>query len=98
MEEEETIVLKPVSKKVGAIIKRYEKDFWSKEGRNKTDEANQQYWYQIQYYVNKIEKHKLLTFENGVGLQLLNLYLVHELPKYGVSNYLKLMEKLWQRY
>jgi len=63
-EEEETIVLKPVSKKVGDIIKRYEKDFWSKEGRNKTDEANQQYWYQIQHYVNKIEKHKLLSVEN----------------------------------
>ena len=36
----------------------------SKEGKNKTNDANQQYWYQIQHYFNKIGNHKLLTTEN----------------------------------
>ena len=41
-EEEEVIELKPASKKVGDILNRYEKNFWSQEGKDKTDELNQQ--------------------------------------------------------
>ena len=63
-EEEEVIELKPASRKVGDILKRYEKYFWSQEGKDKTNESNQQYWYQIQLYINKLEKHQIFNTEN----------------------------------
>ncbi len=63
-EEEEVIELKPASRKVGDILKRYEKYFWSQEGKDKTNESNQQYWYQIQHYINKLEKHQIFNTEN----------------------------------
>ena len=63
-EEEEVIELKPASRKVGDILNRYEKYFWSQEGKDKTDESNQQYWYQIQHYINKLEKHQIFNSEN----------------------------------
>ena len=63
-EEEEVIELKPASKKVGDILNRYEKNFWSQEGKDKTDESNQQYWYQIQHYINKLDKHKIFNTDN----------------------------------
>ena len=59
--EEEIIELKPASKKVGDILNKYEKNFWSQEGKDKTDESNQQYWYQIQHYINKLDKHKIFN-------------------------------------
>ena len=60
-EEEEVIELKPASRKVGDILKRYEKYFWSQEGKDKTSEG---YWYQIQHYINKLEKHQIFNTEN----------------------------------
>ena len=60
-EEEEVIELKPTSKKVGDILKRYEKYFWSQEDKDKTSEG---YWYQIQHYINKLEKHQIFNTEN----------------------------------
>ncbi len=59
-EEEEVIELKPTSKKVGDILKRYEKYFWSQEDKDKTSEG---YWYQIQHYINKLEKHQIFNTE-----------------------------------
>ena len=60
-EEEEVIELKPASRKVGDILKRYEKYFWSQEDKDKTSEG---YWYQIQHYINKLEKHQIFNTEN----------------------------------
>ena len=63
-DEEESILLKPVSRKVGDILRRYEKYFWSQEKKSKTNSSNMNYWKQIEHYINKMEKHKILTYEN----------------------------------
>ena len=62
--EEESILLKPVSRKIGDILRRYEKYFWSQEKKSKTNSSNMNYWKQIEHYINKMEKHKILTYEN----------------------------------
>lgn len=63
-DEEESILLKPVSRKIGDILRRYEKYFWSQEKKSKTNSSNMNYWKQIEHYINKMEKHKILTYEN----------------------------------
>jgi len=63
-DEEESILLKPVSRKIGDILRRYEKYFWSQEKKSKTNSSNMNYWKQIEHYINKMEKHKILTYAN----------------------------------
>ena len=63
-DEEESILLKPVSRKIGDILRRYEEYFWSQEKKSKTNSSNMNYWKQIEHYINKMEKHKILTYEN----------------------------------
>ena len=67
-DEEESILLKPVSRKIGDILRRYEKYFWSQEKKSKTNSSNMNYWKQIEHYINKMEKHKILTYENILEL------------------------------
>ena len=67
-EEEETIELIQESRKVGDIIKRFEKDFWSAEDKDKNNNQNMAGWKQIEGYLLQMEKHKILNYENIVEL------------------------------
>ena len=67
-EEEENIVLKPASRKVGDIIKRFEIDYWNQENKDKNNKSNVSGWKQIEIYLNKMERHKILTTENIIEL------------------------------
>ena len=67
-EEEENIVLKPASRKVGDIIKRFEIDYWNKENKDKNNKSNVSGWKQIEIYLNKMDRHKILTTENIIEL------------------------------
>ena len=67
-EEEEVIELRPASKKVGDLIKRYEIDYWNKENKDKNNKSNVSGWKQIEIYLNKMDRHKILTTENIIEL------------------------------
>ena len=67
-EEEEVIELKPASKKVGDLIKRYEIYHWNKENKDKNNKSNLSGWKQIEIYLNKMDRHKILTTENIIEL------------------------------
>ena len=65
---EEPVELVKESRKVGDIIKRFEKDFWSAEDKDKNNNQNMAGWKQIEGYLLKMEKHKILNYENIVEL------------------------------
>ena len=67
-EEEETVELIKESRKVGDIIKRFEKDFWSAEDKDRNNNQNMAGWKQIEGYLLQMEKHKILNYENIVEL------------------------------
>tara|TARA_Y100001968_G_scaffold330366_1_gene382047 strand:- start:13674 stop:14855 length:1182 start_codon:yes stop_codon:yes gene_type:complete len=65
---EEPVEILKESRKVGDIIKRFEKDFWSAEDKDKNNNQNMAGWKQIEGYLLKMEKHKILNYENIVEL------------------------------
>ena len=67
-EEDETVELLKESRKVGDIIKRFEKDFWSAEDKDRNNNQNMAGWKQIEGYLLQMEKHKILNYENIVEL------------------------------
>ena len=60
--------MKPASRKVGDIIKRFEIDYWNQENKDKNNKSNVSGWKQIEIYLNKMERHKILTTENIIEL------------------------------
>ena len=66
--EEEKIEIDKQSRKVGDIIKRFEEDFWSAEDKDRNNNQNMAGWKQIEGYLLKMEKHKILNYENIVEL------------------------------
>ena len=66
--EESTVEPIKESRKVRDIIKRFEKHFWNQPDKDKTNKTQQSGWTAIKVYLDKMEGHKILNYENIVEL------------------------------